>query len=86
MAQRLRTILIGSACVIATAQSATSRHILARPLAVDPACSSPCTISRGQISCPRFFVTPDNYPPGCHDYKMTLTACGWQLQRYFRCW
>jgi len=83
----LRTILLGSFCVIATAQSAMSRHVLAWPIAVDPAssCSSRCTISRGHILCPRFLVTPDYYPPGCYDYKMTMTACGWQLQRVFRC-
>jgi hypothetical protein len=82
--QVLRTILLGPLCVIATAQSAISRHILARPFAVDAACSSRCTISRGEISCPRFLVTP-NYPPGRYEYKMTLTACGRQLRRYFRC-
>jgi hypothetical protein len=50
-----------------------------------PSCAIRCTISRGQISCPRFLVTPDNYPPGCYTYKMTLTACGWQLERVFGC-
>jgi hypothetical protein len=87
MAYALRTVLLGSMCIVATAQTAMSRHMQARPFAVDPAsnCTSRCTISRGQISCPRFLVTPDNYPPGCYTYKMALTACGWQLERVFGC-
>jgi hypothetical protein len=87
MAYAFRTILLGSMCIVATAQTAMSRHMQARPFAVDPAsnCASRCTISGGQISCPRFLVTPDNYPPGCYTYKMTLTTCGWQLERVFGC-
>jgi hypothetical protein len=82
-----RSILLGSLCIIATTQTAMSWHVPARRFAVVPVpdCSSLCTISRGQISCPNFLVTPDNYPPGCYTYKMTLTTCGWQLERVFGC-
>ena len=83
----VRSILLGLLCIVATAQTAMARHMPAWRFAFEPAqsCSSWCTISHGHISCPRFLVTPDNYPPGCFSYKMTSTACGWQLERVFRC-
>jgi hypothetical protein len=50
---------------------------------VPPSCYVQCVVSRGVISCPHFLDTPEHYP--CVDYKMELTACGWQLQRVFMC-
>jgi hypothetical protein len=87
MAYVLKNILLGSLCIVATVETAMSRHVQVRPFAVDPAsnCASRCAISRGQISCVGFLVTPDHYPLNCYTYKMTLTACGWQLERVFGC-
>jgi len=47
------------------------------------ACSAQCAVSRGTIWCPHFLTTTEHYP--CADYKMQLTACGWQLKRVFIC-
>ena len=47
------------------------------------ACSAQCTASRGTIWCPHFLTTTRHYP--CADYKMQLTACGWELKRVFMC-
>jgi hypothetical protein len=78
MAYTLRAILLGSLYTVATAQTAMSRHMPARPFAVDPTliCASRCTISRGQILCPKFLVTPDHYPLGCSASSPTQPAPG----------
>jgi hypothetical protein len=47
-------------------------------------CNVRCSASRGVFLYPHFLTSTHHYP--CVDYKMQLTAYGWQLKRVFMCW